>query len=96
VRARAAWDFALAGVALALVFDGDTVTSARVFLSGAAPVPWRAAGIEEAVTGSKLDTATIEAAAEASVAGAEPLSMNGYKIALFRGLVAEQLEAIRG
>ena len=29
--------------ALALVFDGDTVTSARVFLSGAAPGPWRPA-----------------------------------------------------
>jgi len=96
VRARASWDFALTGVALALVFDGDTITSARVFLSGAAPIPWRATGIEEAVTGSKLDMATIKAAAEASVAGAEPLSMNGYKIALFKGLVAEQLEAIRG
>lgn len=95
VRARASWDFALAGVALAIVFDGDTVTSARAFLSGAAPIPWRATGIEEAVTGTTLDAAAIAAAAEASVAGAEPLSLNGYKISLFRGLVAEQLEAIR-
>jgi xanthine dehydrogenase YagS FAD-binding subunit len=94
VRARASWDFALAGVALALVFDGDSVTSARVFLSGAAPIPWRARGIEAAITGKTLDAATIAAAAEAAVAGAEPLSENGYKIELFKGLVTEQLEAI--
>ncbi len=95
VRTRAAWDFALAGVALALVFDGDTVRSARVFLSGAAPVPWRARGVESAVTGTTLDDATIAEAAAAAVAGAEPLANNGYKIDLFKGLVSGQLEAIR-
>jgi xanthine dehydrogenase YagS FAD-binding subunit len=96
IRSRNAWDFALAGVALALIFDGETVTSARVFLSGAAPVPWRSTPVEDAVTGTKLDSATIAAAAEAAVDGAEPLSNNGYKIDLFKGLVAEQLESIRG
>jgi len=95
VRTRQAWDFAIAGVALALVFDGDTVTSADVFLSGVAPVPWRATGVEAAVTGKPLDAATIAAAAEAAVADAEPLSENGYKLPLVTGLVAEQLEAIR-
>ncbi len=94
VRTRGAWDFALAGVALALVFDGDTVSSARVFLSGAAPVPWRATGVEAAVTGKQLNTKTITAAAEAAVKGAEPLAKNHYKVAMFQGLVAEQLEAI--
>jgi len=96
VRARAAWDFALAGIALALVFDGDTVASARVFLSGAAPVPWRATGVEDAVTGTSLGDDAIAAAAEAAVAGAEPLAKNEYKIDLFKGLVTDQLEAIRG
>lgn len=96
VRTRGAWDFALAGVALALVFDGDTVRSARIFLSGAAPVPWRAAATEAAIVGSTLDDATIEKAAAATVAGAEPLEHNGYKVALFEGLMKEQLEAIRG
>ena len=94
VRTRQAWDFALAGVALALVFDGDTVTSADVFLSGVAPVPWRATGVEAAITGKILDAATIAAAAEAAVAGAEPMSENGYKVPLVKGLVTEQLEAI--
>jgi len=94
VRARASWDFALAGVALAVVFDGDTVTSTQVFLSGAAPIPWRAKGVEAAITGKKLDDTTIAAAAQATVAGAEPLTKNGYKIELFKGLMTEQLEAI--
>jgi xanthine dehydrogenase YagS FAD-binding subunit len=96
VRDRASWDFALAGVALALVFDGDTVASARIFLSGAAPIPWRSKDVEAVITGTKLDAATIAEAAKATVAGAEPMSENGYKIELFKGLVAEQLEAIRG
>lgn len=95
IRSRAVWDFALAGVALALQFDGDTVKAARVFLSGAAPVPWRAEGVEAAVTGKALDPPTIKSAAEAAVDGAEPLTENGYKIELFKGLVAEQLEALR-
>jgi xanthine dehydrogenase YagS FAD-binding subunit len=95
VRDRASWDFALAGVALALVFDGDTVASARIFLSGAAPIPWRAKGVEAVITGTKLDAATIAEAAKATVAGAEPMSKNGYKIELFKGLMTEQLEAIR-
>jgi xanthine dehydrogenase YagS FAD-binding subunit len=95
VRSRAAWDFAVAGVALALVFDGDTVRSARVFLSGAAPIPWRSKPVEDAITGKTLDGGTIVAAAEASVEGAEPLSENGYKIELFKGLLTDQLEAIK-
>jgi xanthine dehydrogenase YagS FAD-binding subunit len=93
-RTRAAWDFALAGVALSLDFDGDTVVKASVFLSGVAPVPWHAAGVEAAITGKDLNSETIAAAASAAVEGAEPLSENGYKVDLVRGLVAEQLEAI--
>jgi xanthine dehydrogenase YagS FAD-binding subunit len=96
VRTRGAWDFALAGVALALAFEGAMVRSARVFLSGAAPVPWRAAGVEAAITGKTLDEATIAAAAEAVIAGAEPLEKNAYKLPLFQGLIRDQLEAIRG
>jgi xanthine dehydrogenase YagS FAD-binding subunit len=95
VRTRGAWDFAIAGVALAVAFEGDTVRSARIFLSGAAPVPWRAQGAEEAIVGTTLDGDTITKAATATVAGAEPLTHNGYKVPLFEGLMKEQLEAIR-
>jgi xanthine dehydrogenase YagS FAD-binding subunit len=91
VRARGSWDFALAGVALAVEFTGPTVRRARVFLSGAAPVPWRARGVEEAIAGKELTPAVAAAAATAAVAGAEPLAKNGYKVPLFRGVVEEEL-----
>ena len=94
VRARRAWDFALAGVALALAFKGDKVQRARVFLSGVAPVPWRSKEVEQVVTGKTLDEATVRKAAEAAVQKAKPLEQNAYKIPLLRGLIEEQLLAI--
>ena len=94
VRARRSWDFALAGVALALRFDGDRVVDGRVFLSGAAPVPWRSQGLEAAIRGRVLTPDTIAAAADAAVEGARPLAQNDYKIPLFRGVLEEELERI--
>jgi xanthine dehydrogenase YagS FAD-binding subunit len=91
-RARRSWDFALAGVAVALVFRDGLVTDARVVLSGVAPVPWRAKDAEDALTGKRLD-GEIKAAAAAAVRGAKPLSGNGYKIALTQGLIEEALLA---
>jgi len=94
VRARRSWDFALAGVALALRFDGRRVVDGRVVLSGAAPVPWRSAEVEQAIRGQELNSAVIAAAAKAVVAGAEPLTQNGYKIPLFQGVIEEELTRI--
>lgn len=94
VRARRSWDFALAGVALAIVFDGDVVSRARVFLSGAAPVPWRSKEVEAIITGHKLEPSLIKKAAEAAVQRARPLKQNAYKIPLFRAVIEEELQAI--
>jgi xanthine dehydrogenase YagS FAD-binding subunit len=94
VRARGSWDFALAGVAVAATVTDGRVEQARVVLSGVAPIPWRATEAERALAGGRLDADTIARAAAASVAGAQPLAHNGYKIHLVRGLVAETLEAL--
>jgi xanthine dehydrogenase YagS FAD-binding subunit len=96
VRARRSWDFALAGVALALQFSGERVMKARVVLSGAAPIPWRAKRAEEVITGTTLDSGTIAKAATAVLENARPLEHNGYKVPLFQGLLEEQLSAIAG
>jgi xanthine dehydrogenase YagS FAD-binding subunit len=93
VRARGAWDFALAGVALALVMKDKTVQRASIVLSGAAPIPWRAAAAEKAIAGKALTPEVVAAAAEAAVAGAEPLGKNAYKVPLFKGVVTEALMA---
>lgn len=94
VRARAVWDFALVGVALALRLEGGVVRQARVFLSGVAAVPWRHPGIEAALTGKPLDASSIAAASVAAAKGAEPLGKNAYKVELLRGLVTEELERL--
>jgi xanthine dehydrogenase YagS FAD-binding subunit len=94
VRARRAWDFALAGVALAIEFAGDQAADSRVVLSGAAPVPWRSAEAEKVVNGRRLDRDRAAKTAKAAVKNAEPMEQNEYKIPLFRGLVEQQLTAI--
>lgn len=92
VRARAVWDFALAGVALAVRVEAGVVREARVVLSGVAPVPWRHTGAEAALVGKPLDAPTISAVAAAATTGAEPLAQNGYKVELLRGLLTDELE----
>jgi len=94
VRARQSWDFALAGVALALVVDKGKVARARVVLSGAAPVPWRLKAVEELIAGRKLDAETLRVAGETAIKGAKPLEQNAYKLPLFQGVIEEELAAI--
>lgn len=93
VRARASWDFALAGLALAIKFNGDVVAGARAVLSGAAPIPWRSREIENAIIGRRLDESIAARAAEAAMLNARPLAQNDYKIPLFRGMIEEELLA---
>jgi xanthine dehydrogenase YagS FAD-binding subunit len=95
VRARRSWDFALAGVALAIQFNGRTVEKARVFFSGVAPVPWRSKAVEETIAGKTLDADVATEAAEAAVQGAEPMEKNGYKVPLLRAVVQEELLKLR-
>ncbi len=95
VKARASWDFALAGIALAIKLNGDNVDSARAVLSGAAPTPWRSREIEHSIIGHRLDESTAAKAAEAAMMNARPLSQNDYKLPLFRGMIEEELLAVQ-
>ncbi len=94
VRSRGAWDFAIAGIALALVLKDGQVQRARVAFSGVAPVPWRSEPVERAITGRALTPAVVAEAAEAAVKGAVPLEKNGYKVPLLQGAVTEALLAL--
>jgi xanthine dehydrogenase YagS FAD-binding subunit len=95
VRARRAWDFALAGAALALVMDGDRVARASIVLSGAAPVPWRSREAEQALAGNTLSDDTIDKVCRAATAGAKPLRENRYKVPMFQGMLEEELRKAR-
>jgi xanthine dehydrogenase YagS FAD-binding subunit len=94
IRARRAWDFALAGAALAIAFSGDQAADCRVVLSGAAPIPWRSAEAEAVVRGSRLDRDRAAKAAAEAVRNAQPLAQNDYKVPLFRSLIGQELTAI--
>lgn len=93
-RERGSFDFALASVAVCLTRDGGRVKRARIALGGVAPVPWRASAAERALEGQPFAMPAFEAAAAASVAGAEPLEHNGYKIPLTKGLVVRALQTL--
>jgi xanthine dehydrogenase YagS FAD-binding subunit len=94
VRARRAWDFALAGLALALELDGGRVKNCRVVLSGAAPIPWRSQPVEEVLQGNQLTEETIARAAQAVIKNAQPLTENRYKLDIFQGIIEEELAAL--
>ncbi|MGD2080690.1 MAG: hypothetical protein PVJ36_06140 [Nitrospirota bacterium] len=74
--------------------DGDLVRKARVALGGAAPVPWRSVECEEELTGKRISRAVAFKAAEAAMRKAKPLPKNGYKVQLFKGIIAESLMEI--
>jgi xanthine dehydrogenase YagS FAD-binding subunit len=92
IRARGSWDFAMAGLALAVSLRPDKkVATARVVFSGVAPVPWRSLNVEQAIIGQRLDAKTLAKAADAAVLGAHPLAQNAYKIEMVKGLITEAL-----
>jgi xanthine dehydrogenase YagS FAD-binding subunit len=94
VRERAAFDWPLVSTAVALRVEGGVVRSARIMLGAVATVPLRAAAAEQALIGRRLDDATAETAANAAVAGAQPLSENGYKIELLGTLLRRTLRSL--
>ncbi len=97
VRQRETLDWPLATASVALKMKGTAVGSARVVLGHVAPTPWVAAQAEKVLAGKALRPDVIEKAAEAAVAGAKPLSQNGYKVQLARAAVKRALqEAARG
>jgi xanthine dehydrogenase YagS FAD-binding subunit len=88
---RKTWAFALAGVAAVLRLAGRRILQARVVLSGVAPIPWRAGAAEQVLAGEEASDALVARAAEAALAGAEPLGDNGYKVPLTLALVRRAL-----
>jgi len=94
VRTRQSWDFAIAGVALALQFSNDRIKQARVVLSAAAPIPWRSREVEEIITDKQINSDTVAKAVNVVMKNAQPLEKNSYKIPLFKGILEEELLAI--
>ncbi len=82
------FDWSIADVAVVLDCAPDgRCRRASVVLGAAAPVPWRAALAEAALTGQTIDAAVARAAAQAAIAGAVPLRCNAYKLPILAALV---------
>jgi 4-hydroxybenzoyl-CoA reductase subunit beta len=73
LRRRGSIDFPIAGAAVALQLDGETVTRCRIVLSAVASHPLEARAADEFLTGKSLDDETIRAAAEIAAKPAKPL-----------------------
>jgi xanthine dehydrogenase YagS FAD-binding subunit len=80
-------DYPLAAAGVALEMDGRLVKEARVVLGHVAPTPWVSLDAAEALRGRSIDEATAQAAGDAAVARATPLSHNEYKVQIARTAV---------
>ena len=88
VMDREAWTHAIVSAAVVLEIDKGTCRKARIVLGGVAPIPWRVSAVEKMLTGQKITPELAASAAEAAVAGANPLAKNKYKVPLTREIVA--------
>jgi xanthine dehydrogenase YagS FAD-binding subunit len=77
-------DYPLAAAAASLMISGGIVREAQIVLGHVAPTPWVSRAAVEAIVGREVNPFTAEAAGDAAVASATPLSQNGYKVQLAR------------
>ena len=84
-------DFAIVSVASVITVEKGVCVDARIVLGAVAPAPVRAKAAEEAIIGRPMDEHRAAEAAEQAVAGAQPLSMNAYKVEIAKALVKRAL-----
>ena len=94
VMDREAWTHALVSAAVVLDMNGDVCRGARIVLGGVAPIPWRVPEAERMLVGQRVTPELAREVGAAAVAGARPLSKNGYKVPLTRGVVERTVLAL--
>jgi xanthine dehydrogenase YagS FAD-binding subunit len=93
-------DHALVSVAVALSPESDTVRTARMYLGGAASIPWRAESAELYLRHNPLTEDTIQQAAVLALAGAAPILTtetqvgNEYKVQMAKAMIHDALDHI--
>jgi xanthine dehydrogenase YagS FAD-binding subunit len=80
-------DFPIVSVASVITIERGVCVDARIALGAVAPGPVRAKAAEELIIGRPVDEHRAAEAAEQAVAGAQPLSMNAYKVEIAKTLV---------
>lgn len=80
-------DWPLAAASATLDLAGGIVRDARIVLGHVAPTPWVSVEAVRAILGRSVSEETAQAAGNAAVASAAPLSNNEYKVQLARTAV---------
>jgi len=86
-KEKQSFDWPLADVAVALRMEGERCLEARVVLGSAAPVPFRSTSTEQVLLNKNINKETALKGAEAALSNAEPLSLNAYKVPLFKTII---------
>ncbi|HTV83230.1 MAG TPA: FAD binding domain-containing protein [Acidobacteriaceae bacterium] len=80
---KESFDWAIADAGVVLEMDGGICRRAVIAMGAASPVVRRSPQAEAALAGKPVTEETARAAGRVSVEGAQPLSMNAYKLDLF-------------
>ena len=91
VRDRASYAFALVSVAAAIDVVDGIVRDSRIAFGGVAHIPWRARKVEDALRGAAATEEIFRQAADAELAGAQPLRDNAFKVSLARNILVRTL-----
>ncbi|BBZ26770.1 FAD-binding molybdopterin dehydrogenase [Mycolicibacterium madagascariense] len=91
VRDRHSYAFALVSVAAGLHVVDGVITEAALALGGVAATPWRLTDAEAILVGNRPGPEVFRRASRIAMAGAVPLSQNGFKIDLGRHSVLRTL-----
>ena len=84
-------DYPLAAAAAALRIEDGIVRDAKIVMGHVAPTPWVSEEAAAAIVGRSINAETAEAAGDAAVASATPLSNNEYKVQLAKVAVKRAL-----
>jgi xanthine dehydrogenase YagS FAD-binding subunit len=93
-RERTAGDFPIVSVAVGYALEAGLIRQARLVLGGVAPVPWRGPAAEALLEGQPPSPELAARAATATLAHAQPLSHNAFKVEIGRALVERAIMAV--
>jgi xanthine dehydrogenase YagS FAD-binding subunit len=94
VRDRTSYAYALSSAAVVLDVQGGTIRDARVAFGGVGTMPWRAPAVEAALRGKRADDAAFREAAAHAADGAQPASLNAYKVKLVQRVALRAMQAV--
>ena len=96
---RKVGDYAIAGAAAALQFDGDNCSSAGIALTNVGPTPIRATEAQNALIGTSVSSDDIDKAAELAAAASQPVGdhrgSEEYKRAVVKVLTARAVQTAK-